>query len=127
MFDNIGGKIQKLALVTCGLGCIVSLISAIALWSANSSYNPTILSGMIVLVAGALFSWISSFFIYGFGQLIDDTEAIRSMLARNGHNSGDSSSAPSAGLSYTDTWRCSKCDTVNPRSHVSCKNCGNFK
>ena len=127
MFDKIGEKIQKLAIVTCGLGCVASLIGAIALWSANSYYNPTVFLGFVVLAAGVLVSWISSFFVYGFGQLIDDTEAIRSMMTQNANGASASHGDAPIGLSYTNTWRCSKCGTTNPRSVVSCKNCGNYK
>ena len=76
MFDNIGGKIKALAVVTCGLGIIASIIGAIALWIQNSDYNPTAFSGVLVLVLGSLASWIGSFFTYGFGELIENTTKI---------------------------------------------------
>ncbi len=76
MFENIGGKIKALAKVLCWIGIIASVFSAIAMWAQNSSYSPTILPGILILVLGCLLSWIGSFFTYGFGQLIENTDRI---------------------------------------------------
>ena len=98
MFDNIGGKIKGLAKFLCWLGIIISLIMAILIWTGgakvssafNSSYygyssrsaanaasGTAVITGLVVLVVGSLASWLGSFFMYGFGQLIEDTQAIR--------------------------------------------------
>lgn len=76
MFDNIGGKIKGLAKVLCLVGIAVSAIGAIALWCANSYYQPTIVPGFIVLIVGSVGSWLSSLFTYGFGELIDRVTSI---------------------------------------------------
>lgn len=80
MFTNIGGKIKTLAKVFCWIGIIASVICAIVLWTQNSRYNPTIALGFGVLIGGVLSSWIGSFFMYGFGQLIEETTCNRMML-----------------------------------------------
>ena len=88
MFNNIGGKIKALAKVLCWIGIGISVIMAIAVWANGSgsvSYNSYgsnvavggFFGGLLILVFGCLFSWIGSFFAYGFGQLIEDTEEIR--------------------------------------------------
>ena len=81
MFDNIGSKIMKLAKVLCWLGIIASVISGIAtiVSTSRSSYTAGagILAGILIIVLGCLFSWIGSFFTYGFGQLIENTDHIR--------------------------------------------------
>lgn len=74
MFNNIGGKIKKLAMVVCVIGMIGSFVAAVNLWTNSSRYNDTTLTGIVVLVVGCLASWIGSFFTYGFGQLIERTE-----------------------------------------------------
>lgn len=71
MFDDIGGKIKGLALVTCIIGIAVSVISGFGMFASNGSFG-----GIIVIIAGSLASWIGSFFTYGFGELIDHTVAI---------------------------------------------------
>ena len=85
MFDNIGSKIMKLAKVLCWIGIILSVISGIIIIAggANNSraygYNsgPSVLTGILTIVFGCLASWIGSFFTYGFGQLIENTDNIR--------------------------------------------------
>ena len=74
MFENIGGKIKGLAVVVCWAGIVTSVICAIVLWCANSYRNPTIGMGIGVLVGGVLGSWIGSFFTYGFGEMIENSE-----------------------------------------------------
>ena len=68
MFNNVGKKLQGLAAVTCWIGIIASVITAIVLWVNNSRYNPTILAGIITLVCGCLGSWIGSWAMYGLGE-----------------------------------------------------------
>ena len=90
MFDNIGAKIMKLAKVLCWIGIILSVISGITIIagganlsrSAYGSYGTVtsgnaVLVGILTIVFGCLISWIGSFFTYGFGQLIENTDYIR--------------------------------------------------
>jgi hypothetical protein len=69
MFDNIGEKIKKLAVVLTVLGIIGSIIFAIILWA-----NELIGAGFLALFVGILSSWVGSFLLYGFGELIDNTK-----------------------------------------------------
>ena len=86
MFDNIGRKIKTVAKITCVLGIVTSILAAILLWMTHSPNNPTLLIGTLVLVCGPLASWTGSFFTYGFGELIENTEAIRKKLTSNGES-----------------------------------------
>ena len=87
MFENIGRKIMTLAQVTSVLGIIASIIGAIVLWTqaGRSSYaaegvlNST---AWAILIGGCLGSWIGSFVLYGFGQLIEDTATIAANSGR---------------------------------------------
>ena len=65
MFENIGGKIKTLAKVFCALGIVVSVISGVLLFSYD------FFIGLITLVLGSVGAWISSFCLYGFGELIE--------------------------------------------------------
>ncbi len=85
MFNDIGGKIKGLAAVVCWFGIFGSIIAAIAFfvkandtWSNEEFYT---MLGFVFLFAGPLFSWISSLFIYGFGELIDKTKQIYMQVA----------------------------------------------
>ena len=80
MFSNIGGKIKKLAKVICWIGIAFSLIGGIA--SISQTTDQSVLIGIITIVVGSLVSWISSFFTYGFGQLIENTDEIRKNTAK---------------------------------------------
>lgn len=76
MFSNIGGKIQTLAKIVCWLGIICSVIMGVILIKENSLYQATIVPGIILMVVGGLASWAGSFVLYGFGTLIENSEAI---------------------------------------------------
>lgn len=166
MYNNIGGKIKKLAVVICVLGMIASLIAAITIWAAGSSLSrsssyygyssgygysfggSTFLVGLLVLALGALGSWIGGFFMYGFGELIENSErtsAATEQLVRllqddgdsprqNGKSSRTVNSKPNY-LSHstppvsniTTGWMCAECGTLNSNETDYCKGCGAYK
>ena len=78
MFDRIGSKIKGLASVITWIGIIVSCISGFALISGG---DEQILIGIIVMIVGSLVAWISSFLLYGFGELIEKTCIIEERLS----------------------------------------------
>lgn len=140
MFDNIGGKIKTLAAVTCGLGITASIIGAIAIWIQDSSYNPTAFAGVLVLVLGSLASWIGSFFTYGFGTLIENSETlhadnlrIQELLKTQQGESADSTpvvhpvriskSHITTSASSPQEWDCPKCGLRNSAYIDTCINC----
>ena len=73
MFDNIGKKIKSLASILCWVGIIAYVIAAIIMIAIGvDEYEDGLTAfGVILLFVGPLMSWISSFFMYGFGELID--------------------------------------------------------
>lgn len=73
MFDNIGGKIKSLAQVICWIGIISSIISGFVMIATNEYL---IFLGLVIMVIGSLISWVFSFTLYGFGQLIDNTDKL---------------------------------------------------
>jgi hypothetical protein len=80
MYRNIGKKIKILAQVIAWIGIISSIISGFYFWglSAESRDNGAMLivAGFATMIGGSLLSWISSFVLYGFGELIDKTTEI---------------------------------------------------
>lgn len=80
MYKNIGKKIKVLAQVVAWIGIIASVIAGICfiIVGANSYYDggEMILAGFAVMIVGAFFSWISAFFTYGFGELVDNSAII---------------------------------------------------
>ncbi len=67
MFNEIGKKIKGLASVIAWLGIIASAIMGF------TSMRFSALAGILIIAIGALASWISSFMLYGYGELIDQT------------------------------------------------------
>lgn len=80
MFNDIGGKIKTLAKVICWVGIIGSVIvGLIMMTSDGDKYGPL---GLGVLIGGSLFSWIGSFFAYGFGEIIEKVTEIAKNTAK---------------------------------------------
>lgn len=65
MFDYIGDKIKGLAKVICWVGIIASVVIGIVIISGE------VISGIITIVAGSILSWVGSFVLYGFGELVN--------------------------------------------------------
>lgn len=88
MFNNIGGKIKGLAKFICWAGIIVSVIAGIILianatkGSGQYRYTDTatIVLGVITIVVGSIASWVGSFVLYGFGELVENSSAIKNEL-----------------------------------------------
>ncbi len=70
MYDNIGGKIKKLATILCFIGIIISILIGIILTVVLDNVLFLLLIGGL----GSLFAWIASFCLYGFGQLIENSD-----------------------------------------------------
>ena len=93
MFTNIGKKIKVLAKVLCWIGIIGGIISGISLiavgangagistrYYGSSSFvggTAMIVVGVVILILLPLLSWISSFILYGFGEMVDNTSDVK--------------------------------------------------
>ena len=71
MFDNIGRKIKTFVRVSCIVEIIVSGVIGVALLA-----NELIWQGLLVLLGGPALAWIGSFFVYGFGQLVENSDVM---------------------------------------------------
>ena len=83
MFSNMGRKIKITGKVLCWIGIIVSVVSGLGMIAAGFSGMwtqmgsvVTILGGIGVALLGSLLSWVGSFFMVGFGELIENTAEI---------------------------------------------------
>ncbi len=86
MFENIGKKIKNLASILCWVGIIAYMIIALIMIAvgADEYENNLVIFGIILLFVGPLMAWISSFFMYGFGELIDKACDIERNTRKNG-------------------------------------------
>ena len=82
MFEHIGRRIRALAWLVCLTGFVLSGIGMIGIWitggglSASGGFS-IFGVGLLTGLVGALLSWFIGCVTYGFGKLIEDTEAIR--------------------------------------------------
>ena len=71
MFKSIGGKIKTLAgAITC-IEIILSIVLGIILMT-----NDLVLVGVLAILVGFLFSWVSTFILYGFGQMVENSDKL---------------------------------------------------
>lgn len=83
MFSNIGGKIKVLAKIIAWFGVICSAIVGAFLICISQSSDILKSIGFGVLFGGSIISWISSWFMYGFGELIEKTTEIAQNTAQS--------------------------------------------
>lgn len=91
MFKNIGRKIKVLAVVLFWIGVSIAIVAGILtiISTVANSYSSSqekimgILSGFAILAGGFLSAWLSNFFLYGFGELIDSNQKILQILENN--------------------------------------------
>ena len=81
MFSNIGGKIKGLATFLTIFGFVVfGGIALITLLASFAGGEEAIVVGLIasffIAVIGCLASWLGSFLLYGFGELIENSKKI---------------------------------------------------
>ena len=86
MFKNIGRKIKLLAQIFCWFQILIAVIGGIVVMVLlGKVINPftAFLAGLLVIALLSLAAWISSFVIYGYGQLIDNTDKLVTLAVRN--------------------------------------------
>ena len=84
MYDNIGGKIKGLAKIIFIIEAVGAIITGIALLITGVA-----LSGLLILVCGPLVAWVSSWILYAFGELVENSNTINNTVKKienNTHN-----------------------------------------
>ena len=122
MFDNIGDKLKSVAILECVLGILASLIGGIAMMVGGA-----VLIGILTIVLGALLSWLSSLGLYGFGQLIENSDTLVAMLGSNAGAAASNASmlhqaAAEAEKKESPNWQCT-CGAKNPVTVSYCLSC----
>ena len=83
MFDQPGRKIKFLAKVFFYLALMLNtFVTGVMIYCAfaldlGSAGLALLFGGIWVFAFGVFFAWVLSLFLYGFGELVDDTEDIR--------------------------------------------------
>ena len=73
MFENIGKKIKGVAEVVTWLGIGLSFILG---FSVMLSDDGAFFLGLLIIIGGSLAAWLSSLTLYGFGQLIENSDVL---------------------------------------------------
>ena len=73
MYTDIGKKIKGLTKAVVIIGIILCFIIGIVIMTSDEDL---IGIGLLVMVAGALVFWLSSWLLYGYGELIDKVSDI---------------------------------------------------
>ena len=88
MYSNIGKKIMTLAVIIAVIMMLASFGFGIYLLTEDRTAE-----GALTMVFGPIVSWISGFFLYGFGRLIDNSDYIAfKMGRRDGYGIPDTTS-----------------------------------
>ena len=114
MFDNIGSKIKTVAATIAWLGIIGSVIIGIVMIAES------LLVGLLVIIVGSLSSWVSSFTLYGFGQLIENTDIISSKYITNASDKTPPSSNGVKSSTNSDKAQTSSNDTASSANLDPC-------
>ena len=105
MFKNAGRKIKVLARILFWIGVVCWILIAAGIAFGGSLYTTLfkdtngftqelnfsgpgmIIAGVAAGLVGILATWLESLFVYGFGELIDNTARINRRLGRGGAHS----------------------------------------
>ena len=95
---------------------------------------PDVLVGLVILLVGVLFSWFFSLLIFGFGQLVENSEVSTSIAVHNYNRQQKNAEAddPEADKDSRQQqvfqkymyWTCPECGTVNMSTDNYCTECG---
>ncbi len=124
LYGNIGKKLKGLAMGVFIVEAIGSFITAIALMAEDEDLIPI---GFLFLFFGPVIAWVSSWLLYGFGELVDKVCDI------NRNTGGEvPTNAPTYNNAYNNTYAPNyqpMPNAANPNSStgyvdVYCPNCG---
>ena len=79
MFQNIGKKIKTVAIVIMITGILLAVLGGLVAFLEEYSVSnlfEAFLTFLTVAGLGILFSWLSVFILYGFGELVDQSMAM---------------------------------------------------
>ena len=108
MYDNIGGKIKGLAKAIVIIVAIAAAITGFALMISN---DDMILAGLLIMIVAPLVAWISSWLLYGFGQLIENSDKLVEINEERFYLQRNSNLQPE--VKHSDKkWKCEKCGSL---------------
>lgn len=88
MFKHVGRKIKKLVKILCKIGFVLDGIGGLVLIIAlgGSIGFAGVLLGLLITALAFLLTWISCFFSYGFGELVENSTAMAEQMEKTSDN-----------------------------------------
>lgn len=111
MFDNISKKIKSLATVIAWFGIIASVIVGLQNMPA----------GIVIIILGCLGSWVCGMLVYGFGQLIENSDKLANHLVPEEEKEPEAS--PVTESQPAEPWVCYTCGSTNHPRAAYCTEC----
>ncbi len=72
-FNNIGGKIKGLAKAAFIVEAIAAVLSGIVMFIED---DDMFFAAVLVAIVGPIVAWVGSWLLYGFGQLIENSDTL---------------------------------------------------
>ena len=79
-YNNIGGKIKGLAKAAFIVEAIAAVLSGIVMFIED---DDMFLMAVLVAVVGPIVAWVGSWLLYGFGQLIENSDTLVKNTAKD--------------------------------------------
>ena len=131
MFENLGSKLKKLAVIQMILGIVASVIVGLFYISGGRVF-----AGLCIVIVGVIVSWLEILVKYAVGQLVDNSEMLlysvrnQNSTQTNKNNIGAALARPTdhgtagtpAQAAACDEWRC-ECGRMNKKYVYTCA-CG---
>lgn len=77
MFNNIGRKIKFLAETLAWFGIFLCVITGIIVIARGIQYESSLIGlGICIMMIGPIICWILSWPLYGYGQLIENSDIL---------------------------------------------------
>lgn len=111
MFENLGPKIKTIAKIWLWISIALSVIFCIF----SFYYTGRTSICLLTLLVGICISIFNSVILSGFGQLVENSDAMRKQLCGASHET-------SGGTSKEGEWVCT-CGRINPADTYQCQ-CG---
>ena len=130
MYDNIGGKLKGLAIAVFIIEAIAAVIIGIDL-----AVGDQMLFGVLILILGPIVAWISTWLLYGFGEmydmLCDIKQNTRPATSKSQpHNQNESSKETTSSICDSNTTKkmeliaCPACGRKQASTNKECWQCG---
>lgn len=120
MYNNIGGKIKDLAKGTFIVESIISVIMSFVMMIDTEGLS------LLLIIVGPIIAWVSSWLLYGFGEIIDKLCEISEILnpaETNIEKTTDNDDDQSENVPQVV---CPKCGKHHDFDYPKCPNC-NYK